>query len=141
MEMVMALVTREQYLQALRQRIGEPYIWGISDCSQIVCDCLGIEHVPAQNLACIFSDREISRLQSPPGSLFFYGKDRVHITHVMSLLSHWTNGGMVLVGARGGDHTTISVDMAKTQKAFVDACFGDYWLDKFVLSVDPFRGI
>jgi hypothetical protein len=78
--------------------------------------------------------------QAAPGSLYFYGDDINHIDHVMSVLDHWQNGYIVLVGACHGDTTTINLDVAKQQGAFVMTKYQSYWLSHFQAAVDPFNG-
>jgi hypothetical protein len=59
----------------------------------------------------------------------------------MTVVEHWDDSGIVLVGARGGDAKTVIPSIAESEKAFVDAVWGDYWLSKFVCAVDPFQNI
>lgn len=139
------MVTRDKYIENLLNiAAGWPYGYGkwgeqAFDCSGVVSRCLGlVEKKNAQQLFTLFQGCQVPRLQALPGSLLFYGAGKDKINHVMTVLRHWPNGGMTLIGARGGDATTVNIDIAKEQKAFVDICFGDYWLDKFVTAVDPF---
>lgn len=143
------MVTRDQYIRTiLLAAAGCPYLWAHYgpegfDCSGVVT--IGMEwpeKKSAQQIYDLYKANKIERLQAPPGSLYFYGNGITRITHVMTVLRHWpdTSGGITLIGARGGDSTTTSTENAKNAKAFVDICFGDYWLDKFVAAVDPFAG-
>jgi len=144
------MLHRTAYLYALRQRIGYRYLWGGSgpdafDCSGVVIASLNdsglaISDTNAQGLYILFQHNPVERLQAPPGSLYFYGDGVNAITHVMTVIEHWDGAGIVLAGARGGDHTTTTPEIAAQQKAFVDTVWGDYWLDKFVAAVDPFAG-
>jgi hypothetical protein len=135
---------QDLYMARIIQQIGKPYQWGAwgpdsYDCSGLVSFGLGLESkLNAQELYENFNSKQVTREQAPPGALFFYGKDKQHITHVMTVLTHWSNGGMSLIGARGGDSTTTSLDAARDKPAFVDVCWGDYWLSNFVCAVYPF---
>jgi hypothetical protein len=141
------MITRERYLENMSYLIiqGTPYKWGGMDidgcdCSGAVCYCMEWnDKKNAQQIYEMFKANRIERLQSQPGSLIFYGDSLGLITHVMSVISRWPNGALVIAGARGGDSTTTNLDRAKAQRAFVDTCFGDYWLDKYVTAVDPFK--
>jgi cell wall-associated NlpC family hydrolase len=138
-------MTRETYLSRIVAQVGKPYQWGASgpdafDCSGLVTFSMEIEKINAQALFEKFKNSTVSRMQAAPGSLYFYGADLKHINHVMTVLTHWDNGGITLIGARGGDSTIINLDAAKNAKAFVDVCFGDYWSDRFLIAADPFNG-
>ena len=139
------MITREEYLSRIFQKIGKPYIWGCMgpdafDCSGLVCYGLELEAKNnALELAMMFDRYVVDRKQAPPGSLYFYGKPGI-ISHVMTVASHWPNGGITLIGARGGDSTTTTLDIAMQQKAFVDCCWETYWFDAFQFAVDPFKG-
>jgi cell wall-associated NlpC family hydrolase len=137
--------TREQYLALLRSMIGAPYRWGawgpdVVDCSGLVSYCLGL---PAKRDAAElwhdFQAQAILPAQAAPGSLYFYGPDKDHINHVMSVLAHWNNSYMILAGACHGDSTTINDDVAKVQGAAVLTQPQGYWQSHFQYAVDPFN--
>jgi hypothetical protein len=135
--------SRSLFVDALKMEIGHPYIWGQLDCSGLIIKCLfkaGIilDDTTAQGLYNLYRNNTVERLQAPPGSLYFYGTGISNIEHVMAVCEHWNCSGIVLIGSRGGDHTTTTLEAAAERKAFVDAVWGDYWLDKFVVAVDPF---
>ena len=138
------MVTREQYILNLRSVIGAPYQWGAwgpaaYDCSGLVSWALGLtaKHNAAE-LYHLFHFFTVRPAQAAPGSLYFYGEDINHIDHVMSVLDHWQNGYIVLIGACHGDATTINLDVAKAQGACVCTQPQGYWLSHFVASADPF---
>ena len=141
------MVSRGQYRENLGRMVNKsvPYLWDAwgdngADCSGVVSNCLGLtEKKSAQGLYNMFKDKEILREDATPGCLYFYGESRKKITHVMSVFNRWDNGAIIIAGARGGNSDTISLDVARSQKAFVDTCWGDYWLGKFVCAVDPWR--
>jgi hypothetical protein len=136
--------TRIEYLNLIKEQVGKPYLWGAwgsnaFDCSGLVSYCLGLEiKHNAQQLFTMFERTIISKAAAFPGALYFYGSDGGRVSHVMTVLEHWSNGGITLIGARGGDSSVITLDIARDKKAFVDVCFGDYWWDKFLFAVDPF---
>jgi cell wall-associated NlpC family hydrolase len=140
------MITRDQYINNLLTiGAGKPYRWGSMgddafDCSGLVSRCMGfISKKSAQELFEMYKESVISKSLAAPGVLFFYGDALTKISHVMSVLKCWNNGGLTLIGARGGDQTTTSIDKALEQKAFVDIVFGDYWESKFVIACDPFK--
>jgi cell wall-associated NlpC family hydrolase len=141
-------MNRDAFVDEIKKRIGKPYLYGSNgpdgyDCSGLVVASLNAAGITtndtsAQGLYILYKHKPVQRLQAPPGSLYFYG-DGVHaITHVMTVIDHWNTAGIIIAGARGGDSSTISSEMAAAKRAFVYACWGDYWLDKFVAAVDPF---
>lgn len=142
-------MTRDLFVSALRSCVGVPYKWGGStldglDCSGLIIYCLReagikIHDTNAQGIFNMFQARPVEKLQAPPGSLYFYGAGKTGINHVMAVCAHWDGTGIILIGARGGDHTTNTPENAADKKAFVDAVYGDYWLDKFVVAIDPFQ--
>jgi len=139
---------RDLFVSALKSCIGTPYKWGGSDlngldCSGTIIYCLAQSGMPikdtnAQGIFNLLKNRVIDRLQAPPGALYFYGESTTSIHHVMAVCEHWDGSGIILIGAHGGDQTTITPEDAAARKAFVGSVFGDYWLDKFVVAVDPF---
>jgi cell wall-associated NlpC family hydrolase len=141
-------MNRDKYIAFIRSCVGLPYQWGGNgnpgyDCSGIVVAGLNsagayISDATAQNLYDKYKDYIVPRLQAAPGTLFFYGVSIKEITHVMSVVEHWNGAGIVLIGARGGDAGITTPEKAAAAKSFVDAVWGDYWLDKFVGAVDPF---
>ena len=141
----MSIQGRDAFISAMKQEIGEPYIWAKHDCSETVSKCLRVagetildSESSAAGLYNKYKDKKVERLQAPPGSLYFYGDDANHITHVMAVCAHWDSAGIVLIGTRGGDNTTLTPEDAARRRAFTDAVWGDYWLYKFVAAVDPF---
>lgn len=144
-------MNRDKYIVFIRSCVGLPYQWGGNgnpgyDCSGLVVAGLNaagayISDATAQQLYDKYKDFIVPRLQAPPGTLYFYGASILEITHVMSVIEHWNDSGIVLIGARGGTSEITTVEKAAEQKAFVDACWGDYWLPRFVGAVDPFAEI
>lgn len=141
-------MSRESFIHELRSRIGRPYLWGGNgpdgyDCSGLICTCLNesgyaIGRTNAAGLFEHFHRDKVLKSAAQPGTLYFYG-DSAHIHHVMAVLERWNNGHLVLVGARGGDESTTTIEKATIQNALVDIVDGDYWNSKFVMALDPFR--
>jgi hypothetical protein len=137
---------RSQYIANLLSIIGMPYRWGAwgpysFDCSGAVSWAIGLtEKKCAAELYQMFKDETVKPIQAAPGALYFYGEDINHIDHVMSVLTHWNNGCIILVGACHGDLTTINDDVAKSQNAFIQTQPQTYWHSHFQVSVDPFDG-
>jgi hypothetical protein len=140
------MVTRQQYLLNLRAIAGAPYIWDTwgpdtFDCSGAVSYCLGLPvKKSAAELYLMYQNNAVLPAQAAPGTLFFFGDGVDHITHVMSVLTHWYNGGMALIGARGGDNTVVTLDFAKEKGALVGVVAGNYWEVRRVAACDPFDG-
>lgn len=136
---------RTDYISRLLGVVGSPYGWSqwgptAFDCSGLVSYGLMLSvKYNTVGLATLFRNNPIARAQAAPGTLYFYG-DKGKPNHVMTVLRHWDNGGITLIGARGGDALVTTLDAARDKKAFVDVCFGDYWLDKFMFALDPFNG-
>jgi len=135
---------RNQYVANVKNLVGTPYLWdGMlptgTDCSGTVCQAMEwTEKKNAQEIYDMFKAHRVERLQAQPGALYFYGDGPGAIHHVVSVIARWPNGSIVIVGARGGDSTTIDIDAATRARAYVCTEFGDYWLSKFVGAVDPF---
>lgn len=138
---------RQLFIQALRQKIGAPYLWGGTgpegyDCSGVICTCLNeagypIRRTNAAGLAELYRNNEVPKTGAIEGVLFFYGEsNRVH--HIMSVLTRWPNGHIILAGARGGDNTTNSINEAARLNAMVDIVESNYWNSKFLYALDPF---
>jgi hypothetical protein len=144
---------REIYVQALKDRIGSPYLWGGQgpesfDCSGLVLDCLlqaglKLPDMPAQGLYEYFHNNKVLPTAAKPGSLVFYwSQNKNHISHVMSIYRIWPNGERVLTGACSGDSDCISIDIAVLQNAYVKtALMSNYQPSLLALVVDPFAGI
>jgi cell wall-associated NlpC family hydrolase len=140
---------RSTFVNAVRQRIGLPYIWGCKDgnpgydCSGLVTDCLKIAGVnvgdhSASEIAKLFSGYRVVPSLAQPGALYFYGVKKDTITHVMIVLARWSNNTIVLAGVRGGDSSVLNVHTAFTKNAFVDTVLCTYWTTALQLAVDPF---
>jgi len=151
------MMDRNTYVAELQRHIGKPYHWGFMgpdsfDCSGLVCRCLNaaganiVSKLCAADLVAKFGANKVQPGQAPIGTLFFYGPSPAQITHVMSVLFRWANGMVILAGARHGDATTVSTEIAAQQKACVDTVFGYYqdtplyWTANFQFALDPFRG-
>jgi cell wall-associated NlpC family hydrolase len=142
------MTTRDKYVAAVSDVVGKPYRWGgkgpdAFDCSGVVTYCMRAAgaHINDHNAAEIaqrFFPNKVDNRQIIPGCLLFYGDSPQKITHVMACIERWSNGTIILAGARGGGPDTLTDDIARKQRAFVDVCFGDYWWTKFQFAVDPF---
>ena len=135
---------RRLFVDAIKLQVGRGYQYDVLDCSQVIINALRaagrqMDDISAQGLYDLFKGKPVDRLQAPHGSLYFYGKDAGHITHVMTVVEHWDGAGIVLVGARGGDRACLTLEDAAKRRAFVGAVWGDYWLSQFVSAVDPFQ--
>lgn len=137
------------FVNAARNRIGAPYIWGDEgkngyDCSGLVRDCFrdcGIElpdMTANKMLNEYFHECKILPAAAHPGDLFFYGEKPETVSHVMIVLNVWDNGNVVVCGARGGDSRTVNENIAMQQGAFVDAAV-NYWPKGLQFAVNPFR--
>ena len=139
------LTKRDVYLSALRRAVGAPYRYGGNgpdsfDCSGVVLWAMreagvDVHDMTAQAMADRWRDAATETIQ--PGVLFFYGTDSENISHVMTVLDSWDETHFVLVGARGGDGTTLDNDHAWSQRALVGVVLGDYWRSQFQRMVDP----
>ena len=137
--------SREIYLNNVLNQAGKPYLWGAwgpdaFDCSGLVSFGLGFkEKKCAADLFLMFKTAQIPKAQALPGSIFFYGPSPAKIDHVMTVLQHWPNGTLTLIGARGGDSETTTLDIAAAKGAMVDVTVGTYWSSHFQYAVDPFQ--
>ena len=108
--------------------VGLPYIWGGDsplegfDCSGLVIELLKAEgrfpvgdDTTAQGLYLYFKDQGFqSTGAAERGCLAFYGKSVNEITHVAYCLDE-----KHVIEAAGGNHTTITPEIAKKQNAHV----------------------
>lgn len=139
------MIPRQQFCTFLRDNIGLPYIWGGNgpetyDCSGLICAALRVAGVnigdhSALDIYNMFHDRVVPEY-SREGQLFFYGTP---VSHVMAGIRYWGKGRGYLVGARGGGHTTATVDIAWSQKACVDMVRSDYWRNNMTAILDPWE--
>lgn len=104
--------------------IGTPYIYGGNspigwDCSGFVCEILrafgqiGRKDYSAQALYNELSDRDL-RSQLGSGALLFFGPNRQTIRHVAIAVN-----GEMMIESGGGDSSTLSLEKAWKQMAFV----------------------
>lgn len=75
--------------------------------------------------------------KAAPGDLCLYGHDGA-LTHVMVVLNKWDENRAVIIGARGGDHTTTSDARAYDRGAMVSVVGINYRLRDLTFVVDPF---
>ncbi len=137
---------RDAVIESARLKIGRPYLWGGQtdagyDCSGFVVDCLlsagvYLSDMNASGLAKEFHHYHKFVGAAEPGDLLFYGEDGQDPDHVMMVLDVWQNTDdgwpmMWLVGARGGDSSTKTMEEAYDRQAFVDVVRGDYWKRRF----------
>lgn len=141
------MTPRELFVTFMRNSAGLPYIFGGNgpetyDCSGVVCAALRAAGVhigdhSAQDIYALWKDRTVPEY-SREGQLFFYRDAPAGpVTHVMAGIRYWGKGRGWLVGARGGGHTTLTVDLAWAAKACVDLVRSDYWQDARVAICDP----
>lgn len=146
--MLNAEAKRVRFVSLLRAQLGQPYLWGGEgpmgfDCSGLIIYCLHgcgckINDRNAQDIYYLFNECEVESV-TMPGQLLFYGASKKAISHVMICLTVWEDGMYVIAGARGGTSKTVSTVEAWNSGALVDVCRGDYWKNKMVAIVDPFK--
>ena len=142
---------RLEFVGYLRSKVGDPYRWGgngphLYDCSGLMCDGLqqiGVlsSDMTSQNLYKHFTTLGYPDVPLPrvPGQLAFYGNEIDSITHVMAVLETWQDEQTILVGARGGDATTTTLDEAYRRGAHVATVRGSYWNSRLQSVIDPFH--
>lgn len=110
------------------QHVGLPYRWGGSDpidgydCSGLVQELLasvGLDPAGDQTAAQLYgafvhAKTHASPQDLEPGSLVFFGPDRLHISHVGFCI-----GNGIMIEAGGGGSATTSREAAAVQDAFV----------------------
>lgn len=137
-------LNREQALAWIPGQICCAYRYGgngpiFYDCSGFALAFLRtgghvLEDMRAIAIADKFRDKALPFHQSMPGCLVFYGNP---ISHVMVVFKRWPNGGIWLVGARGGGEHTVDYDTAYENGAAVLVVKGPYRENERVLTVDP----
>jgi len=139
---------KAQFAEWCRGESGKPYLWGGSgpdgyDCSGFIIAGLqysgvGITDHTAHQIYCIFGNNQVDISDAEPGDIVFYGSpERVH--HCMVVAQRWSSGHITLVGARGGNSTTTTVDAAREMRAMVDIVDGTYWASERLCFVDPWK--
>jgi len=113
---------------------GLPYIWGGSsprvgfDCSGFVIwlyQCVGL--LPSGDWTAHDLSRLFLRTDTPKaGDLAFYGQSDDEVSHVMM---HLDSSDSTVIGASGGDHTTLTADDAARKGACVKIKAVRYRLD------------
>lgn len=142
---------REDFVAAVASRINFPYRWGARGPEEF--DCCGLvewgmvqighpfeRDLCAADLYSRFHSNKVLEPAARPGSLWLYSNTGAPdaITHVMIMHRRWANGGAMLIGARGGGHTTTDTEKAWQHRAYVDCVMADYWHNHLVFIVDPF---
>lgn len=131
----MTVCELEILLAAALQYLGAPYIWQGSgpngfDCSGYVREVLHASKalpIPDTTAQGMFNHLMANKGQPgkyAAGALAFYGQSLSQINHVMLLL-----GPTIVIGATGGDHTTLTVEDANRRSAFVKLRAVDYRKD------------
>lgn len=131
--------------------LGVPYIYGGNhrvpglDCSGFICEILrsvGVvgkrEDLSALELYKGFSVREGSthigpHPITPTGALLFYGKSVPTISHVALVVSPYS-----VIECGGGDHTTITVEIANQLGAGVRKSWIGHRTDKLAAVYPPY---
>ena len=112
------------------QYLNTPYVWGGQDFTKVDCSGLIVkvlreariidihEDYTAQGLYDLFESHELTNPRSEinPGSLLFFGKNTMSITHVGICLCPSTN---LMIHAGGGDRTTKTIEDAIKRDARV----------------------
>ena len=138
---------RQKLIAAASEAVGTWYKWGGQsliegfDCSGFIIHCLrraGVDIIDmtAAELAEHFHHNKMIVGLVEPGDLLFYGESAVKITHVMMVYRIWKRNGselplMTIVGARGGDEKTKTIEDAYRNNALVDVVKGNYWQSNF----------
>ncbi len=136
--------SRSFYLQRGLDLMGVPYIWGGRnhdgvDCSGVPIMALYDASLGSIDLRKWWSDKlwmDLEETKEPaPGDLAFYGGNTPKdVQHVMVVLV--APGGQVLYegivfGAVGGNHTTLTEEIAEKQRASVRSRDSTYYRPDF----------
>lgn len=142
----MSLLTKEQtkkFIESALKRAGKPYCWPCSDNSYSGKDLKGAKYPETYDcsglVTCSLADATIgdhqidrrtvwnaqrlsencSQVNEPaPGDLCFYGPSWALVTHVMIYVGPKHKEG-VCFGSSGGDHRTVSPEVAQAMNASV----------------------
>jgi hypothetical protein len=147
------MTDRHKFVMAARSCAGLPYRWGgqgpdAFDCSGLVVWCFrqigkSFPDMCASDISEYFHCRKILPSIAKEGCICFYGAAG-HISHVMIVNAIWgdlSSGKRMytLIGARGGLSITKNNIAAFATNAMVDVVRGDYWLEKWIMMLDPFN--
>lgn len=151
---------RVEVVQSARQWIASPYKWGGNgpfyfDCSGFVRWCLRhADHFKKRKdfdqdmcagymARTYFKDCEIFVEDINPGDLLFYGESLKTINHVMMV--NWVYQRKPLaygvIGARGGDSTTLTLEDALAKGAGVSSYIRPYWTNRLKVIVNPWKKV
>lgn len=141
---------RGVFLSIIGMTAGKPYQWG-GESMQYGFDCSGLVRYGLMHAGFNIPDMSANDMchkyfhlckimpeLAKPGDLYFYGKTADKINHVMIVFSVWQDRKKMLIGARGGNSETLSLDDAWNNRAYVDIVRGDYWKENLQIVVDPF---
>jgi len=141
---VTEMTRRDIALQIAWNYLGKPYIWGGNDpiqgfdCSGYIIECLkSVGLLPrkgdwtAQRLFEIFKNRQVETPYA--GCLVFWGQQQQSKYHVeMCINSHLS------IGASGGSSSTISVEQAIKEDAYIKVRPFSTLSSDIVTFIDPF---
>lgn len=125
------------FVETVLEQMGIPYIWGGKsptagfDCSGLVTFAWlmagGPDWRPTHNTDRLWNELEPCRFPSCGDLAFFGGARPDDVNHVMVVVPLDGNNPDLLVGACGGDHTTVNLREAHRRRARVQVRRGvDY---------------